>query len=357
MNIAELDELLKRYNEDELYYKYYYHATQNPDTYKAFIENLDIDYIKKKRLLIPSVDHGVDPSFMPEDLIFVEKKNHNNVIALKHYRYTPEFVHKHSFFEMSYVYSGSFKQKISGVDIIFNKGDICILPPNVEHSVGIFDDTILINFLIRRSTFNNTFLEVLSDENILSSFFTKILYTNKYNNYIIFHTNNNLTIKKILCDMIIEDIENKKYSNKILDNLIMILFANLLRDDISKVELPQELQKTNKQLAPILSYVQGNYKTVTLEDLSKEFHFSIPYISKLIKITTGHNFKEIIQTLKLNKAIELLSSSDLRICDISETIGYENYTHFIRTFKKVYGISPNQYRKQLADNRNYNFKI
>lgn len=346
MNIDELDKLLKSYTEDELYYKKYYVAKQTPETHKTFIENLDIDYIKKKRLLIPGIDHGIDPYFMPEYPIFLEKKNHN-VIVLKHYRYTPEFIHKHSFFEMSYVYSGSFKQEIAGDEIIFNEGDICILSPNIEHSVGIFDDTIVINFLIRRSTFNDTFLEVLSDENILSSFFTKILYTKNYNNYIIFRTNNNSNIKKILCDIIVEDIENKKYSNKVLDNLIMILFINLLRDDINKVELPKELQKTNKQLTSILSYIQGNYKTITLEDLSKEFHFSTPYLSKLIKTTTGHTFKEMIQTLKLNKAIELLSSTDLKICDISETIGYENDTHFIRTFKKIYGVSPNQYRQQL----------
>lgn len=115
------------------------------------MENLDIDYIKKMVLLIPGVDYGVDPSFMPEDTLFVQKKDHN-VIALKHYRYTPEFAHKHSFFEMSYVYSGSFKQKISGDEIVFKEGDICILTPNVEHSVGIFDDTVVINFLIYNDT-------------------------------------------------------------------------------------------------------------------------------------------------------------------------------------------------------------
>lgn len=213
MNIEELDKLLRKYTEDELYYKKYYLDQQNPDTYQAFMENLDINYIKEKVLFIPGVEHEINPYFMPETPLFVHKTNHN-VITLKHYRYTPEFVHKHSFFEMSYVYFGSFKHEISGDKIIFNEGDICILPPNVEHSVGIFDDTILINFLIRRSTFNDTFLGILSNENILSSFFTKILYTEKYNNYIIFRTNNNPIIRKILCDIIIEDMENKNTQTK-----------------------------------------------------------------------------------------------------------------------------------------------
>jgi hypothetical protein len=58
MEINELDKLLKEYTEDELYYKNYYLAKQNPDTYKTFMENLDIDYIKKKRILFPEIDYG-----------------------------------------------------------------------------------------------------------------------------------------------------------------------------------------------------------------------------------------------------------------------------------------------------------
>lgn len=347
MTFAELDELLKKYNEDELYYRNYYYAKQNPSTYKSFIENLDIEFIKNKKLIIPEANTDHNPSFMQEDLYFFTKKN-NNVLVSKHNRYTPAFMHKHAFLEMVYVYSGKCKQKISGDEINLREGDICIIPPEVEHSVEVFDDSVVINILIRRSTFNDTFLEILSDDNILSSFFIKILYTNQYNNYIIFRTNNNSIIRQTLSNIIIEDFENQKYSNRMLDNFLMILFGYLLRDSGTEVELPKELQKGTKHISSILTYIQGNFKTVTLEDLSEEFHFTTKYLSRLIKNTTGHNFKEIIQTLKLNKAIELLASSDLKICDISEAIGYENNTHFIRIFKKVYGMSPNEYRKKIS---------
>ena len=346
MNVDELDKLLKEYTDDELYYKKYYLAKQNPDTYKSFIDNLDLEFIKKNVILIPEAKIDINPYFMLEDLLFTSKKDFN-ILVLKHYRYTPVFKHKHTFFEMLYVYSGHCEQNIMGDKIYLNEGDICIISPEVEHSIGIFDDSVVINILIRKSTFNDTFLEVLSDENILSSFFTKILYTKNYNNYIIFRTKNNLKIRDFISNIIIEDMENKKYSNKILDNFLMILFANLLRDDKNTIELPQELQKSTKHLSSILTYIQGNYKTVTLEELSNKFHFTVPYLSKLIKIHTGHTFKNMIQTIKLNKAIELLASSDLKICNISEIIGYENNTHFIRTFKKIYGVSPNHYRQQI----------
>ena len=346
MNIDELDKNLKCYTKDELLYKEYYFAKKNPDILKNFIDNLDIEYIKNNYIIIPEVEESFSPYFLDEDYTFNKKKDYN-VIALKHYRYTPIFKHKHSFFEMLYVYSGNIEQNIMGNQISLNEGDICIIPPGVEHSLGIFNDCVVINVLIRSTTFNDTFLEVLSDENILSSFFTKILYTKNYNNYIIFRTHNSSQIRTFMSNIIIESIDSEQYSNKILDNFLMILFAHLLRDKKNSVELPKELQKSTSHLTSILTYIQRNYKTVTLDDLSKEFHFSVPYLSKLIKANTGHTFKEMIQTIKLNKAIELLTSSDLKILNISDTIGYEDPNHFIRTFKKIYGISPNQYRQKI----------
>ena len=335
---------MKKYNEHELYYRNTYNSILNSKENSSLSEAYDIDYLQQEKLIISEKHTFYNPSTLTESYIF-DSKEKNNVLTIKHNRYTPVFLHKHGFFELIYVYSGSVTQEISGEQVKLKEGDLCIIPPEVEHSIYVFDDSIAINVLIRKSTFNDTFLEVISEENILSSFFIKILYTNNYNSYIIFRNNNNPKIKEMLSNIIIEDIENKKYANKILDNLLMALFGYLLRDQEGKVELPKELQKSTQQLTSILAYIQDNFKNVSLEELSKVFHFTVPYLSKLIKLNAGHTFKEIIQTIKLNKAVELLILSSLKIYAISEAIGYENTTHFIRTFKKVYGISPNQYRK------------
>jgi AraC-like DNA-binding protein len=349
MNMNELKEYLKEYNHIELFYREYYFSKKNPEVYKKFMANLDLEYIKKYYLVIPELKILPDSLYIPEDAAFTSLDKFN-VRVFKQDRYTPLFKHKHSFFEMIYVYSGHCEENINGDIINLNEGDICIVPPDVEHTLGVFDDSIIIiKLLIRKSTFDDTFLEILSEESILSSFFSKILYTKNYNNYITFRTNNNNLIRTFISQMIIEAKENKKYSNTMLDHFLMILYGHLLRDETIIVELPKELQKGNEQLSQILIFIQSNFKTVTLEQLSTKFNFSVAHLSRLIKLHTGHNFKEMIQTLKLNKAIELLTFSNLKILDISEIIGYENTTHFIRTFKKVYGISPNQYRKDVLD--------
>jgi AraC-like DNA-binding protein/mannose-6-phosphate isomerase-like protein (cupin superfamily) len=326
MNLIELDTMLKTYSEDELLYRKYYDAKKDRNTVQ-FTDNLDMDLVKE---------------LTEED--YFSSSDRTNIFILKHKRYTPIFKHRHAFFELIYVYSGHCVQEINGEVIQLSECDLCIIPPKVEHTIEVFDDSIILNVLIKRSTFNETFLEMLKHETVLSSFFMKILYTEEYNNYIIFRTNRDPNLKEIISKLFIEQHDNKKYTANIVYNLLMLFFSYLLREYESQVELPKSLPKNDKLLS-ILAYMQDHYKTVTLGELSRTFHFTESYLSKLIRATSGQTFLDIIKTIKLNKAIELLTSSDLKVQHISESIGFENNTHFIRTFKKVYGISPNQYRK------------
>ena len=75
----------------------------------------------------------------------------------KHYRYTPEFIHEHEFFEILCIYDGQAHTSIQGIEHTLHKGDVCIIPPHTKHSIGIFDDSIAFNILIRGSTFHSTF--------------------------------------------------------------------------------------------------------------------------------------------------------------------------------------------------------
>ncbi len=94
----------------------------------------------------------------------------------------------------------------------------------------------------------------------------------------------------------------------------------------------------------IINYIQENYLTVTLDDLSSQFYLSKPYLSKYIKEKSGMTFGENVKRIRLNKASTLLRNGNMKVEKVAEAAGYQNVEHFNRLFKKKYGMTPVQYR-------------
>ena len=69
-------------------------------------------------------------------------------------------------------------------------------------------------------------------------------------------------------------------------------------------------------------------------------------LSKMIKKTTGFNFKELLQRKRLNKSVELMCDTDLAISDIIAAVGYENNSYFHRVFKERYHMTPRAFREE-----------
>ena len=93
-----------------------------------------------------------------------------------------------------------------------------------------------------------------------------------------------------------------------------------------------------------LDYIGQNYRTATLTELAGRLHLPIHSLSKLIKNSSGYNFKELLQRKRLGKAVSLMCETDLPIHDIIAAVGYENNSYFYRKFKERYGMTPRDYR-------------
>lgn len=100
----------------------------------------------------------------------------------------------------------------------------------------------------------------------------------------------------------------------------------------------------------IMNYLNRNYQTVTLSEAAEHFGFSTSHFSTLIKEGTGRTFLQIIKEIKLTQACRALKETPLSIASIYELVGYENPEHFMRTFKKAYGMTPGQYRSKYTEN-------
>ncbi len=100
-----------------------------------------------------------------------------------------------------------------------------------------------------------------------------------------------------------------------------------------------------ERILEIIGYVQKNYLDVTLDSLASEFHLSKPYLSKYIKEKAGETFQDVVREERMRRARAMLKGGTRSIESIAGEVGYENVEHFNRLFKKTYGVTPAQYRK------------
>lgn len=101
----------------------------------------------------------------------------------------------------------------------------------------------------------------------------------------------------------------------------------------------------NNPLAAIVGYIKNNiHEKFQIEQLSNKACMSKATFYRVFKKELGISPLEYIFTQKINKAKELLRNPMLKISTISDELGFSDANYFIRVFKKIEGITPNQYR-------------
>ena len=102
----------------------------------------------------------------------------------------------------------------------------------------------------------------------------------------------------------------------------------------------------------ITDYIKYNYnEKLMINDLAQKFFLNQSYLSGLFKEETGKPFTSYLVECRLKKAVELLETTDLSSSEISARVGYEDYFHFSKLFKKHIGMSPANYRKSLKEKK------
>ncbi len=137
----------------------------------------------------------------------------------------------------------------------------------------------------------------------------------------------------------------KKYWGVGIDEDIIRSSINALVIAVNQIDEVKEIKNSkDERINSIINYIQENYLTVTLDDLSSQFYLSKPYLSKYIKEKSGMTFGENVKRIRLNKASTLLRNGNMKVEKVAEAAGYQNVEHFNRLFKKKYGMTPVQYR-------------
>jgi len=266
-----------------------------------------------------------------------------------HPRFLMTPLHSHSFIEMIYVYSGQCRQIINDVPVTMHEGDICIIGTDVHHLVEAANENdIIVNCLMSRSYLENVLLSRLAGNDIFAGFFVKAMNPqNAIDNYRFFHSGQSEKINQFMNYLLCEVFDRSVWSEESINSFMVLVLSELLSIYTGDSERHKDYLIKNVKLSDIILYIQDNCDTATLTSTADNFHFSYTYLSAMLRKLTGHKFTEILQAARLRKACLLLNNSAMAIERIANSVGYQNINFFYQIFKKRYGVTPTEYRKNV----------
>ena len=95
------------------------------------------------------------------------------------------------------------------------------------------------------------------------------------------------------------------------------------------------------------SYVSNSYQSnASVSEISERLGLHPNYFSSLFKHRTGQTFSDYLRTVRINKAMELMTTTNLKVYEIACQVGYNDNAQFYRAFRQVTGVPPGQFKRR-----------
>lgn len=245
--------------------------------------------------------------------------------------------HYHPFYEIYYLLSGQCRVFVSHSIYQLFPGDLVLIPPGILHKMlyetNLPAERITLSF---SPEYVKTYKDICGDTSWQHIF-----------------SRTRLTLPTALRAEFLRLGEQLKLETSALDAYSAIetkcLFYQLLtligrcQDNTQQ---PQRLDEAQTAIQESARFIFEHYEdAVTLADAALIAHMSPAYFSKKFKESTGFGFKEYLIHIRLQKAAQLLRTTDASITEIAGLCGFTDGNYFGDVFRKNYGCSPRSYRK------------
>jgi len=262
---------------------------------------------------------------------------------VRSYNYNMPTKHFHDEYELYYLLEGERYYFIEHKSYRIDKGTLVLINKGQFHKTSFvnsnYHDRILIE--LKEEPFAS-FFSALGDLN-LQDFF------NKYSGVLKLNEKEQRYVETNLLN-IASEMQNKNigYETSVMIKLTA-LFIFIMRykpsTDLNTNHI--NLTPKHKKVDEIASYIIENYTNqISLESISKHFFISKCYLSRIFNEVTGFTVNEYINIYRIQKAQSLLLSNEYNISQITDLVGFESISYFVKVFKKYTETTPLKYRKQ-----------
>ena len=259
-------------------------------------------------------------------------------------------LHTHDYLELSYVVEGEFHQRILNKDVVFQKGDLCLIDKNCLHQEIMEGTSATLLFLgITNVMFQDIMKRQITTERISSFLKMALMEQKSLQQYLHFLPQAEEAVSQMdetMTSLLLELQRHDEASPIICRGLLLRIFRIL--NTQYEFSLSKKLrQKMNWILYEEISdYMKQHMKNISIRMLCEEFHFQEDYFNRLLKNRTGMTYTEYLQHLRLQKAEELLLHTRLTIDAIAAEVGYKNKGYFYKIFTERHRMTPAQFRKE-----------
>ncbi len=260
--------------------------------------------------------------------------------------------HWHYFMEIIYVISGTAVVTIDGESTVLKEGGVAMFFPRSIHSIEKDKDNhtqyYVLKFDINRINIANSYTPKLS------ALFSRAKESKKASLVISHEDLKNYPVRKYF-ENCIKEVQTENYGyDLIIHGYIVSLLVNIIRfwrDNGFDTDAVMDNINEKNTIYTITEYINENSESVLkVEDLARKCNVSYSYFAREFKKIYGRSCKEYIEFIRVLKVENMLLFTDYDLSFISQEIGFSDSSHLIKTFKKVKGMTPKQYKKKKSGN-------
>lgn len=269
-----------------------------------------------------------------------------NMVATRHPRFCEFPLHGHDYMEVMYVCSGNITHVIEGKRVNVAQGGLLLLNKHVRHSIMRADsDDIGINFVLS----DNLLTAVVNSHanaDLLTEFVANNLRKDGSAQYLLYDIGNVYPVRNLLDNLIYTVASPHCIDTPLLPKLVALLLDYLSLHVEDAIDGSAEPDPTAKFRRAVNDYIDGNYPTATLDELSGKTGLNAQYLSRKISDVYGKSFKQLLTEQRLLAAEKLFADTSLNVDEVANAVGYENVSHFYRVFEGKHGVTPAHWRKK-----------
>ncbi|MBR2500074.1 MAG: helix-turn-helix domain-containing protein [Clostridia bacterium] len=253
--------------------------------------------------------------------------------------------HTHEYFQIYFISKGSLKHFVKDESSSLFHGDMFIIPPKTLHHIEPASETVFYSF-----SFMSDFLGEKTKINHLANNFLYSLLAEETKRI---HPKISINSEKIfyvenIMEHLLKEFEEKSIGYEetawaYCIILLNILARNYFENEMSRI--PHKLESNKHFIMHCIEYIENNFAdNLSLEEISKRSAMSKSNFCSLFLQFTGHSFNSYLNLCRIKKSTEYIKQG-YKITSIYGLCGYNDFSTFYRNFKKIMGISPNEYKK------------